>query len=816
MLIKISSNSKLITEDKTYSYESITTAINSFASYLNININEYVGIFCENRPEWIFAFFSIWKKGGIPVPIDFMSSKEEVLYIINDAKIDTLFCSDQTFNQIKDIKHIKILNVDQLLKEKPSLIEDPTKNPSDTAVVLYTSGTTGKPKGVMLSFENLLSNIEGIKEANIASSKDKTIAILPFHHSYPLMVTMLVPLSLGATIVFLPELSSESIIKTMQKNKITVLVGVPRLYEVFHRKIFEKINENPIAKALFKAAKTLNNQKFSKSLFKKVHSQFGGNIRYFISGGAKLDVEIARDLWALGFTIIEGYGLTETSPIVSFNPPNKIKLGSVGKPIKDVQIKIENGEILVKGKNVMKGYLNKPDETAKVIKNGWFYTGDLGYIDSEGYLYITGRKKEIIVLPNGKNINPEEIEKKILKISDLIKEVAVIEKDGNLFAVIYPDFKKVEEKGIVNINETIRWEVIDKYNQTVPQYERIYGFQIVKQELPKTRLGKIKRFLLKDFLESQQQEKKDIKEPDYEEYKIIREYLRKISRREVYPDSHIEVDLSLDSLEKIEFLVFLEETFGIKISEEEFSKLETVEKISDYVHKKRERVQIEDINWKKILQKDIHITVKETKYPLIILKRVLKPIFKLYNKLEIRGLENIPKDKNVIFAPNHQSFLDGFLIVASLPDDILEKTYFLAEEKFFSGKIRKWIADNFHVLTVNVNKDLKTSLQKTAKLLKEGKNVVIFPEGARTRNGNLLPFKKSFAILSKELNIPVVPVVIKGAYESFPIGSYLPKPSRITIEFLKTVYPEDKEYEEIKNEVFENISNSLAVLHHQF
>jgi long-chain acyl-CoA synthetase len=661
----------------------------------------------------------------------------------------------------------------------------------------------------MLSYGNLLSNIEGIRETGIASEKDKTVAILPFHHSYPLMVTVLLPLTLGATVVFLPELSGEAIIKTLQKHRITVLVGVPRLYEIFHRRIFERINKNLFAKSLFKIAKLINNKEVSKLLFSKVHRQFGGNIRFFISGGAKLDKGIAEDLWALGFTIIEGYGLTETSPIVSFNPPERIKLGSVGVPIKGVKVKIEKGEIVVKGKNVMKGYLNKPQETKKVIKDGWFYTGDLGYIDEDGYIYITGRKKEIIVLPNGKNINPEEIEKKLLKISEFIQEVAVVEKEGKLYAVIYPNFKLLEEKGILNIKEFIKWEVIDIYNQHVPSYERIYGFDIVKEELPKTRLGKIKRFLLKDFLESQKEVKQTKEEPDFEEYKLIKEYLQKVSKKTVYPESHIEVDLGLDSLEKVEFLVFLEETFGVKISEEEFSKLDTVEKIARFVSEKRERLNLRKIDWKKILDKDIPLSVKERKLPIILLKRVLKPVFKIYNHLQIYGLENIPRNTNVIFTPNHQSFLDGFLLIASFPDDILEKTYFLAEEKFFKGKIGRFIADNFHVLTVNINKDLKISLQKTGKLLKSGKNVVIFPEGARTRDGNLMPFKKSFAILSKELDIPVVPVVIEGAYKSFPIGSLFPKPERIRLTFLEPVYPDDLDYEEIKDKVYKKIKSYL-------
>ncbi|MFN3356333.1 MAG: 1-acyl-sn-glycerol-3-phosphate acyltransferase [Pseudomonas sp.] len=488
-------------------------------------------------------------------------------------------------------------------------------------------------------------------------------------------------------------------------------------------------------------------------MFKKVHQVFGGNIKYFVSGGSKLDLEVAKDLWALGFKVIEGYGLTETSPIVSFNPPDKIKLGSVGKPIEGVEVKILDGEILVKGDNVFKGYYNKPLETKSSFKDGYFMTGDLGYLDDEGYLYITGRKKEIIVLPNGKNINPEEIENHILKISDIVKEVAVIEKDNSLFAIIYPDFEAVKKKGIVNLEETIKWNVIDKYNLTQPPYKRIGGFKIVNQELPKTRLGKIRRFMLKDFLEKSQEKPRQIKEPDSQVYQILKDYLKSYTNLPVYPDSHIEIDLALDSLGKVELLTFIETTFGVSITEKDLAENPTVESLYKLIEEIKTKIETQTVNWKEILNQESTAEIKEGF--IIYLKPILKTFFKIYNNLQVEGLENI-KEKPVIFAPNHQSYLDGFLLIASLPNDILKDTYFLAEETYFNSAFRRFIAKNFNVIPVNINKNLKDSLIKSAAVIKSGKNLVIFPEGARTRDGSLLPFKKGFAILSKELNIPVI------------------------------------------------------------
>ncbi len=800
MFLKEHEGVAFVYKEKHISYREFIENVKKYASLLNIKPEDRVSIFSENRPEWAFSLFSIWYRGGIAVPIDFMSSPEEVAYIINDCKPEVVFCSKENEKTLRRALEKVTFTPKILVFEdiNPSKKEEISvqREIYDTAVILYTSGTTGNPKGVMLSYDNLLSNIEGIVDVNIADKSDKTIAILPFHHSYPLMVSLLIPVYLGATVVFLDKLSAEDILEKMQRYRISVLVGVPRLYSLFHRKIFEQINKNPVAKLLFKITKKINNQKFSRLVFKKVHNTFGGNIKYFVSGGAKLDREIAEDLWALGFKILEGYGLTETSPIVSFNPPQKVKLGSVGKPIKDVYVKVENGEILVKGRNVMKGYYNRPEATAEAIKNGWLYTGDLGHIDEEGYIYITGRKKEIIVLPNGKNINPEEVEQKILKISDIVKEVAVIEESGRLVAIILPDFQKIKEKKILNIEETIKWEVIDKYNQNAPDYKRIAGIKIVKRELPKTRLGKIRRFLIPEFLKEEKREVRE-KEPDFEEYRIIKDYLKRVVNREIYPSEHIEIDLGLDSLEKVELQVFIEKTFGVYVSDEELANHPTVKELAEFVRERKTKIEVEEIDWKEVFKEEVKIDISESKYPLVISKYFLKIVFNTYFRVDVEGIDNLP-DEPFILAPNHQSYLDGFLIVVSMPDRVLEKLYFLAEERYFpKGTIRGKIGKMFHILTVNINRDLKGSLQKTATLLRRGKSVVIFPEGARTRTGELLEFKKSFAILSRELNVPVVPVVIKGAFELFPIGSKLPKPGRVNISILKPIHPDNMSYEEI-------------------
>ncbi len=806
----------LIYKGKEISYSELIENIGSFATLIDTLPDERILIISENRPEWIYTLFGAWRKGTIVVPVDFMSSPEEIAYIIEDSEPKIIFCSNETEEKVKEAlkisdKKIEVVNFDKISLPKPTL-KSVHREKDDIALILYTSGTTGNPKGVMLTFGNLMSNIEGVVDANIASKEDSTLAILPFHHSYPLMVTILVPLYIGATIVFLDKLSPEDILEKLRRYRISIIVGVPRLYELFHKRIMERIENNFIAKILFKLSKRIGSKNLRRKLFKRVHEAFGGNVKYMVSGGAKLDIKVAEDLETLGFTILEGYGLTETSPIVSFNSPDNRKLGSVGLPIKGVLVRTTNEEeILVKGPNVMRGYWKDEETTKKVIKNGWLYTGDLGYIDEDGFLYITGRKKELIVLGTGKNVFPEELEKRILRQTDIIKEVGVLEVNGKLHAIIYPDFEKIKEKGIVNIYETIKWEVIDKVNRELPEWKRIVGFKIVDTELPKTRLGKLKRFLLKEIYEKgtlKKEEKEDLSIFNTQEGKLIKEFLEKETKKEVKPSHHIEIDLGMDSLAKLELLSFIEKTFGIKLSEEDIARYGTVKELIEFIKKKKTRIETEEVSWKEILEKAEPFKLYD--FPLIFEfgRRILYLFFRLYNRVEVRGIENLP-EKPFILAPNHASYVDAFVIASVLPKEIARDTYFLGEEAYFKNPITSLFGKLAHVITVNVNRKLKESLQKVAFVLKLNKVVVIFPEGARTRTGELMEFKPGIAILSKELNVPVVPVALKGTYEVMSIYDKFPKPKKIEVIFGKPVYPDDKSYDEILKEVRKIIEKEL-------
>ncbi|MCX7989277.1 MAG: AMP-binding protein [Aquificaceae bacterium] len=806
----------LVKGHQNISYRELLDHISSFATLVDILPGERVVLCSENRPEWVYALYGSWQRGAVVVPVDFMSSSEEVLYIIKETEPEVVFCSEQTEGVVKEAVEKwglkpKLYNLDKLLLPKP-YVRSVSRGLEETALILYTSGTTGNPKGVMLSFKNLLSNIRAIEKVGVAGKEDKTLALLPFHHSYPLMVTLLVPLYLGATVVFLERLSSEELLKALKEHRITILVGVPRLYQLIHQRIREGLKSNPVGRLLFYLSPYMNPY-LRKLLFKKLHSAFGGGLRFLVSGGAKLPLEVALDFHRLGFTVLEGYGLTETSPIVSFNPPQKPKLGSVGLPIEEVYVRIEeDGEVLVRGVNVMQGYYKKEEETRRAFREGWLTTGDLGYLDEEGYLYITGRKKEVLVLSGGKKVNPEELEATILKESWGVKEVAVLEVEGFIKALILPDFEKLRMKGVLNLEEFLRWQVIDKVNQKLPEWKRITGFKILREELPKTRLGKIKRFLLPGlYLSAGDMQEKGEEDPvlSTQEGQRVRSYLQKLSGRSVKGYHHLELDLGLDSLGKVEFLSFLEATFGTRLEEEELVNNPTVQEVVKLILERREKMEFSETSWRDILLNAEPYTLEDYTLLFKMGRLLLRLFFKVYNRMEVKGSENLPQPP-FILAPNHASYLDGFLLASALPSSIAEKTYFLGAEEYFRNPLTSLFGRLAHVITVNLDRRLRASLQKTAWALRLGKVVVIFPEGARSRDGKLLPFRKGFAILSKELSLPVVPVALKGTYRSLSIYDRLPKPSKLEVVFGKPVNPEGKVYEEIVEEVRREIENLLG------
>ena len=800
-------------KDKEYTYKDLIREAKYISKILEIEKGEKVVNFMENRPEFICSFFGIWNSKGVPINIDAGYTAEELEYILTDADPKVIMTSNKNIEVAREAiklsgKNIRIINCDEIKSPEDFEVDEYviySPEPEDIGVLLYTSGTTGKPKGVVLTFDNLMSNVDAIVDIKIATPKDRLLALLPYHHVLPLSINLLMAIHIGTLVVLIDELSASAILGALQKYKITIVVGVPRLWEMIHKGLMEKIKSSKVANLLFGLCKKVKSVTLSKIVFKKVHQALGGNIRYLVSGGAKLDPNIMDDFKVLGIEVLEGYGLTETSPIIAFTRPDDVCIGTVGKTIPGVEVKIaDDGELLVKGRNVLKEYYNKPEATKEAKdENGWFHTGDLGKIEN-GYITIIGRKKEMIVLSNGKNINPIDIENEIAKGSDLIKEIAVMEHNNHLLALVYPDFKLIKERSITNITETLKWDIIDSYNINAPAYRKILEIKIVKDEFPKTKLGKLRRFMLKDILknledgeENAHKERPEDPESKTREFQTLAQYIKEEKGENIYPDSHIEIDLGLDSLDIIQLNSFIEKTFGFKIKEEEAIDLKVIKDICEYIRKNSKEYHLEKINWSEILKESIDYPLPSSSM-IWLTKMFFAPILKFYLGLKIKGIEKLSKDPRIIIC-NHESFIDAFAVQRLFKGDMLKNTYYFAIKKHFDKVGLRFMANHGNIILMDINENLKESLQISAEVLKEGKNLVIFPEGARTRDGKLQDFKKFFGILSKELNIPVTVLGIDGAYQSMPFGSIFPRPAKIKLEVLGEVDPNGLSVEEIVN-----------------
>lgn len=817
MICNAGEKTAIVCGESSMSYNQLKNKIAAFTNQISDIQANRIAIYSENQPGWVYAFYSGWQKNATMVPVDFMSTIDEVAYILKDCYPEVVFTSIEKKAQAeKAVKlagiNTKILVIeeceracsDKYQEELPAISADKNK----TAVIIYTSGTTGSPKGVMLSFGNLMANIDAVtRQVPIYTSKDVIMMLLPLHHIFPLMGTMILPLCIGAKIALSPSMASEDIIKTLQDNKVSIIIGVPRLYTAIRKGIRTKIDNSIIARSLFKLAGRINSMAFSKIIFRSVHKKFGGAIKHMVSGGAALDPEVGNDYKTLGFEVLEGYGMTETAPMVSFTRPGKVKIGSPGHLLPVAKVEVRDGEIAVKGANVMQGYFNRPEETAEVLKDGWLYTGDLGYIDNEGYLYITGRKKEIIVLSNGKNINPSEIEAKIENMAACVSEIGVYADKDQLRAIIVPNKAELNNLNSEDIQNTFKWEVIDKYNQSVAPYKKIMSFTVHEEDLPRTRLGKLQRFLLQDIAS----EDKPIKEEEnievsLKEYQVISDFIANEKNCTVRPGHHLEMDLGMDSLDKVGLQVFIHSTFGVDMEPNELVSFPSVLKLSEYIASKRTRLSIEKINWSKILKEKVNLQLPKTWFTGTIFVKLSKYFFRLYFRFRGQGMTNIPEGPCII-APNHQSFFDGLFVASFLKKQVIRNTYFYAKEKHVSSKFLKFFANRHHIIIMDLNKDLKESIQKMGEALKKKKNLIIFPEGTRSLDGTLGEFKKTFAILSKELNVPIVPVSIKGAIDALPRGAFFPKPWRkVSVEFLQPVYPQQASYDTLASLVYDQIA----------
>jgi long-chain acyl-CoA synthetase len=789
-----------------------------------------VAILLENRPAWPLSYFGTLMAGAVAVPLDPVSRWDHVHYALEQTRAKIIFTFPQApLSQLQQLPFLekiavvgmmgesggKIVNFTDVLKSPAKKAGLPVMRPDDLASIIYTSGTTGIPKGVMLTHRNFSANCRGIVKLNAIRPEDNFLAILPLHHAFPFTATLLVPLFSRVKITYLDTLKAEAILRCIKEQQVTVLVVTPQVLQHFYQGMKRQLElipwpVRPLLLAYLNFSRRVSQflgVNPARPLLQKFRRGLGEQFRFFISGGAKLPESLAENLARLGFTVLEGYGLTETSPVVTFNPPEAPRLGSAGRPLDGVEVRILNpdaagvGEILIRGDNVMAGYFQNEAATREVLEEGWFHSGDLGYLDRDGYLYIQGRIKEIIVLASGKNVSAEEVGQHYLKAPS-IQEIFVTTDEfaEKLAAVVVPDLDFFRRAGDTDIYDRVKWD-LELLSQGLESYQRVRDFVLINEELPKTRLGKVKIYEAQRLYREragQRYEKKKLAvaeglSPVGET--VVAVLARQTGDDRISLDDHLELDLGLDSLGLVELLAALESRFQCKIKDDEFTGILMVRELIGFIEAKNpeaaQEPEAETAAWGSLLRVDpppalLRYLGLEGGFTARMatqgLAAVLGCWFKGMFDLKVYGRERL-KGQGYVLCSNHSSFLDGFILAYAVPGPLRHRLFSLGYSHYFDIPVVRNLLKLIRVIPVDSARNVVAAMQVSSFILRHGQVLSIFPEGFRTPTGEVGRFKKGVAILAKELDVKLVPVYIQGSYEAWPPGVTLPRPRPIRVVF---------------------------------
>ena len=678
-----------------------------------------------------------------------------------------------------------------------------TARPENAAVLVFTSGTTGTPKPVELTHANIMSNVMALRSEKIVGSGDRALVPLPLHHIYPLTVGTLTVLASGATVIFPSGLSGPELVEAMRTGEVTALLGVPGLYSSLLASLRAGVaRRKGLTAPLFSALLTLSSLakrrlgiNLGHVMFRRVRAEIGPNLRLLVSGGAALKLADERVLNALGWQVLTGYGLTETSPILTFNRPRHSRIGSAGQALPGVRLRIVNrdtggiGEIQVAGVSVFAGYLKDEAATrAAFTPDGWFRTGDLGYLDADCYLYVTGRVTETIILPNGKKINPEELEAQYMA-DPVIQEIAIFGNIDGLVALVVPNESLLRMSGTLRAHDRIADAILIR-GRTLPSYLRLSGFAITRTALPRTPLGKLRRYLLPPlYARSVQRDQPQSVQPvtpaaspQDPRAAALWQWLRaRYPGKTLVPDTSLQLDLGVDSLGWIDLGLALQQTFGITLSEQQISHIITIDDLL------RESLAMQ-INASPLSPREDADTWPAP-YGFILhgLRAIGEPLLRLVMRsgfrLDVDGIEYLPAPPFVI-CPNHTSYLDGFALAAALPHRVLDNSYFAGwTGLLFATRLERLFSRTAQIIPVDPDRAVATAIATASAVLRHGKTLIWFPEGKISPDANLQKFQPGIGAVLKNHPAPVVPAWISGAATALPPGKKIPRLHSIKVSF---------------------------------
>jgi len=758
-----------------WSYRQVVSFAHSFARQLElagVNKGDRVILCAHNSAEWVAAFFGCLRRGAIVVPLDVQSDPNFVKQVQDQTEARFAFLDADTCAQLQ--LNLPIVLLDQVTELPAAELKeagDATPgSANDVVEIVFTSGTSSDPKGVRITNRNLLSNLIPLEREIQRYLKWEPLVhpirflnLLPLSHIFGQFMGVFVPQLLGGEVFFQDSLNPSQIISTVRRERISVIICVPRALEILRERIEREYEDRSewFARALH-AAKKWNPLK-RWWVFRKVHRLLGLKFWAFISGGATLSSELEEFWHGLGFVVIQGYGMTETSSLISVNHPFKQRRGSIGKIMPGQEVKLaEDGEILIRGENVSPGYWRAGEAAA--FRNGWFPTGDLGEFDEAGRLYFKGRKKDVIVTAAGMNVYPEDIEK-VLRRQPEVKDSVVIpfssSRGPEPFAVLKLNHEGVDAR-----------EIINRVNQSLASHQRVLHWSIWQEpDFPRTPTGKIKKQLVALRVTG---EKPRL---DSKRSSGLHEMIARVggeARAAADPTANLATDLKLDSLGRVELLSELEERYQLEIDEDSFSSATTVGDVERIIREG----QAEPLDrypyphW-------------ATRFPLnllriLLLYLVVYPLTRIMAKPRVTGIEKLSDIQTpLLFVANHVAIVDHALVLWALPRRFGRRMSIAMDGELLRGWLHPSAGTNlftrvrlrlqyflvvlfFNVFSMPQHGGFRRSFAFAGEMIEEGNSVLVFPEGHRSPDGQLQRFKTGTGLLVKGLAVSVVPIRIDG------------------------------------------------------
>lgn len=817
--------------EEVYTFENLqelATRIGAFLVGEEVAHGDRVILFAKNGPEWGMSYFGALKAGATVVPIAHESTVTEVVNIARASNAAGILIGDDLLekrtNLVRTLREeglgTRVWPLDKAFALQDERLEEERRKsfvtkhtPEGVASLIFTSGTTGKPKGVMLTHRNFTFMVSELSRVFELGVTDGLLSVLPLHHTFEFSTGLLMPLARGSQITYLAELTGDAISGALKKGHITAIVGVPALWELLKRKVLQKFSDrSPLLETAMKGLGNMNFELRSRLgvdlgmlFFLPVHQGFGGRIRYLISGGAALPPDVLKVFHGMGFDFFEGYGLTETAPVLTVTTPKKKPIpGSVGQPLPGIEVRIDNpdssgvGEVVARGRNVMLGYWDDEQATAESIREGWFHTGDLGRFDEDGNLYIVGRSKDVIIDSNGKNVYPDEVEE-LYRDCPYIKELSVIGlPDGtaeHVACAVVLDLERAPALGRAAVEAKIR-EHFQSVSAGLPFWKRVKTLELWDGDLPRTSTRKVKRREVS--AELQRRLRKGEGAVDGESPKnemgavwfldLVAQATGKL-RADVHMMSRVG-DLGFDSLAYTELASALENA-GVELPESvDFTGAQDVAALYEIAMRGKRGETLERRSKRKRDLGDV-LGDAEIQVPAPIArvgKRGLGLAQRLFYRKVLRtkveGMSHVPRHTHFLVAANHCSHLDMGVVKVALGEAGRDITSLAAADYFFANKIRRAYFANFtNLVPMERAGSIRKSMATAEGVLRHGRSMVVFPEGTRSLSGEMAEFLPSLGYLALRAEVGILPAYISGTHDALPKGSAVPRSRDLGVSF---------------------------------